>query len=404
MQPIRHRSPKTQNVLSNIYFKSPKKKEINIINFNNPGIITNNKNIGINQFNYNKKDINYYDEITKAFNFITFILKQKDSQIKELKLKIEDLERQLSDINDPNIMTFNNKEINIDNSSNEENYNPLNGKDGNSFKTTTYNFNQNQQNTLTSEADSNCFKKSDYWCTQGQNSNKYNNYNNIILKNKRSDNNNNINNKIKKSTNINKINNYRNSTEVISKKNNNNNNNNNNYDNNKYTKNELIKKQMNNISENSKEKNNIKQIRKDPYHTYNNNQIFNINIKKRNNNSRSKNKNSLTEADGGISLEKMKILTFEHSTSNFGKSNSKSNSFNLSDEGNAIQSKIDVKNYLKEIKNKLEPSKFKKFISLIKTLIKNKNNIIKNQIVCEIRNVLNDKHLINKFENIMKIK
>ena len=45
---------------------------------------------------------------------------------------------------------------------------------------------------------------------------------------------------------------------------------------------------------------------------------------------------------------------------------SKGNSFKLSDDENQIISKSDVKNYLKEVKNKLEPDKFKKFITQIK--------------------------------------
>ena len=416
MEPVRHRSPKTQNVLSNIYFKSPKKKEINVMNFNNPGIITNNKNNGVNQvnYNYNKKDYNLYEEITKAFNFITFVLKQKDNQIKELKIKIEDLERQLNEINDPNIMTFNNKELNVDNSSNEDNLNLLNNNNENTFKKSTFNYNQNKSNMLlTNEGDSNNYKQleHDFWSTQTQKNNMNNNKNNIFNKNNKkndniSNNSNNSNNmnmiqKIKYSTNINKINNYRDNTEMINKKNNNN------INNNKYANSEIIKKQVNmninmNINEHSREKKSINQIRKEPYHT-NYNQNININKKNRNYSGR-KYKNNTTDTYSGVQTEKMKIVTFEHSMSNLGKPNSKSNSFTLSDESNTFQSKNDVKNYLKEIKTKLEHEKFKKFITLIKSLIKNKNSNIKNQIVYQIKALLNDKILITKFENIMKIK
>ena len=102
---IRHKSPKTQNnFFNNYYLKSPTKRDINIINLD----ISPKKN----QFNYNYNNTNnYYDEITKAFNYITFILKKKDSQIKEMKIKIKELEKQLNDINETNIMTFNNKDI-----------------------------------------------------------------------------------------------------------------------------------------------------------------------------------------------------------------------------------------------------------------------------------------------------
>ena len=115
-------------------------------------------------------------------------------------------------------------------------------------------------------------------------------------------------------------------------------------------------------------------------------------------------KNYGTDTDSGVGTEKIKIVTLENSMNNQGKFNSNSNSLNLSEDGNIIQSKIEVKNYLKEIKTKLEPLKFKKFITNIKALIKNKNNGQKNVIIYEIKNLLVDKNLITKFENIMKIK
>ena len=71
--------------------------------------------------------------------------------------------------------------------------------------------------------------------------------------------------------------------------------------------------------------------------------------------------------------------------------------------GNQITSKSDVKNYLKEVKNKLEPDRFKKFITQIKALTKNKNIAQKNIIILQIKNILMDKNLISKFETIMKI-
>ena len=71
--------------------------------------------------------------------------------------------------------------------------------------------------------------------------------------------------------------------------------------------------------------------------------------------------------------------------------------------GNQFTSKSDVKNYLKEIKNKLELDRFKKCITQIKALTKNKNNAQKNIIILQIKNILMDKNLISKFETIMKI-
>ena len=60
--------------------------------------------------------------------------------------------------------------------------------------------------------------------------------------------------------------------------------------------------------------------------------------------------------------------------------------------GNQITSKSDVKNYLKKVKNKLEPDRFKKFITQIKTLTKNKNNAQENIIILQIKNSLMDKN------------
>lgn len=134
MKPIRHISPKNDNIFAKNIFQSPKKKHINIINIDKGRNLINNRNIGINNqfnFNYNKND-NYYAEITKAFNFITFVLKQKDIQIKELKSKINNLQKQLNDINESNIMTFNNKEI-LDSTNQNSNLKFLNKKSNINF-------------------------------------------------------------------------------------------------------------------------------------------------------------------------------------------------------------------------------------------------------------------------------
>lgn len=415
MKPIRHRSPKTQNNLSNNYFKSPKRKEINIINFNNRGVISSQKNCNINnnQFNYySSNSDNCYEEITKAFKFITFILKQKDNQIKQLKTKIEQLQKQLNDINETNIMTFNNKDI-MEFTTNDENFNITNSIKS-SFKHSSFNSIQNRTKFFSNGVNdckynqlTNNFSSTDIG-SKYININKNNNVNNNIknhIINKSNHNfdnsNNNINiiHKIKNSTNINKINNYRDSTE---KRNNDENNQNaNNYISN-FTNSEPMNKQANismnaNINEYSSEKD-TNLIRKEPYHTN-----YNINLRNRNEFGK-KLKNYGTDTDSGVGTEKIKIVTLENSMNNQGKFNSNSNSLNLSEDGNIIQSKIEVKNYLKEIKTKLEPLKFKKFITNIKALIKNKNNGQKNVIIYEIKNLLVDKNLITKFENIMKIK
>ena len=388
MNSIRHKSPKTENTYASIYFKSPKKKQENIINFNNNNIIQNNNNFN---YNFRNKNYNYYDEITKAFNFITFILHQKDSQIKELKMKIQNLQKQINDINDSNLMTFKKKDINKNPNNITGNIDDLNR---NNFKQSTYNYEQIKNNNIPIDSAPKKYEQITHTLpTQKQ---IIKNNNNIIKMNiKNLDNSNNINiiHKIKNSTNINKINNYRNNIELNNKQNNNN----------KFSNSEMVNKTMNinmnmNINEYSKEKKNINKIRKEPYHS-NNNQ----NMKFRNG-SGNKYKNYITETESSIGTEKMKILTFEHSMSNLGKPNSKSNSFTLSDDGNFAKSKIEIKNFLKEIKRIFEPEKFKKFITLIKNFIKNKNTEQKDQFIFEIKNLLDDSNLISKFERIMKLK
>ena len=346
---ILRRSPKTQNnFFNNYYLRSPPKKDIKIINFNN--------NIGVKQYNnkfdYNYNNINkynYYEEITKAFNFITFILKQKDTQIKELKIKIKELERQLNDINETNIMTFNNKSIKELNSESEKN-----------------NLN-NLSNNLN-------IKRITYNCIP----NKINNNTNLI-------------NRIKNSTNINKINNYRNNPIL----------NNNNYMNKtQYLTTEENNRRNNlniNINEHSNEKKNINIIRKEPYYNNMNNIKYKNGIKNKVINLQS------NETDVSTGNDKIKLYNI-NSKGRANSKNSKSNSiFTLSDEA-LSNTKNEIKNYLREIKDKIDKDKFKKFVNLIKCLIKNKNSAQKNVIFYEIKNILVDKSLINKFETILKIK
>ena len=78
---MRHRSPKSQNYYGNNFFHSPQKKAVNIINFDNQQNSLNNNNQNNNHlnFHYNRNNYNYYDEITKAFNFITFVLNHSKS-------------------------------------------------------------------------------------------------------------------------------------------------------------------------------------------------------------------------------------------------------------------------------------------------------------------------------------
>lgn len=88
--------------------------------------------------------------------------------------------------------------------------------------------------------------------------------------------------------------------------------------------------------------------------------------------------------------------------SSFGRTLSKSNITNSDEVENCIHSKNDIKNFLKEVKNKLEPERFKKFIVQIKALTKNKDKD-NNHIIIQIRNLLDDQQLIKRFEQIMKV-
>ena len=363
---IRHRSPKTQNnFFNNYYLKSPVKKDINIINLD----VSSKRNQINYNYNYNNTN-NYYEEITKAFNYITFILKKKDSQIKEMKIKIKELEQQLNDINETNIMTFNNKDI-------TEIYSDETSKQNkNNLKRITYNNNiPNKTSIFFSKRNNN------------ENNKKINNNNLNII------------NRIKNSTNINKINNYRNKIDLNGNKliyiNNND----------KYLNTEENKRKINtninninnanNINEHSNEKKNVNIIRKEPYYN-------NMNIKYRNS-SGNKSKNFPTnETDTSTGNDKLKLYNLSY-MGRANSKNSKNNSISLSDEG-LSKSKTEIKNYLKEIKYKIAPDKFKKFVELIKILVKNKNTGQKNNIIYEIKNLLVDKNLIDKFENILKIK
>ena len=373
---IRHKSPKTQNNFFNNYnLKSPSKKDFSIINLRN-----NNIGLAFNefQFNNNSNNHNYYEEIKKAFNFITFILKQKDSQIKKLQIKIKDLENQLNDINERNIMTFNNKDICQINSEEEKNKNSL--------KRETYNFIPNNKRIFYS-INTNKMNK--------------NNENDILMsKNTKI----NIINRVKNSTNINKINNYRNKIDLNIKKynyiSNISNTKINDISDSDYlnTEENKGKNYLNlNINEHSKEKN-INIIRKEPYHS---NMNMNYNIKNKNSNENKIKNLQTNETDTSTRNDKIKIFSLSPTGNPYSKN---SNSIvTLSDEG-LSQQKTEIKNYLREVKSKIDKDKFKKFVSLIKTLIKNKNSTEKYTIIYEIKNILVDKNLITKFESILKIK
>lgn len=75
--------------------------------------------------------------------------------------------------------------------------------------------------------------------------------------------------------------------------------------------------------------------------------------------------------------------------------------------GSQTSAKADVKNYLKEVKSRIEPRKFKEFIRNIKLLTaKNKNTFNREIIVESIRKIFGDENndLFIKFENIIGVK
>lgn len=75
--------------------------------------------------------------------------------------------------------------------------------------------------------------------------------------------------------------------------------------------------------------------------------------------------------------------------------------------GSQASSKADVKNYLKEVKSRIEPRKFKEFIRNIKLLTaKNKTTFNREIIVESIRKIFGDENndLFIKFENIIGVK
>ena len=393
---MRHRSPKTENYCSSNFLKSQKKRQFNIIpldNKNNNDSFFNKKNYNNNNnnnhliFNYNKNNYNYYDEITKAFNFITFVLKQKDLQIQELKIKIKDLEKQLNDINETNIMTFNNQEI-INSSSKEYDLQILN----NNSKINCFQNNNNLKSPDSSQSKIKLMMNK--YASEAIENKINNNSSNIINVYKNNENNKslvcknmNIIHKIKNSTNINKINNYRNKTDLDKNKFNSN------------IMNNIPKTPINlNTNEHSSEKKNINKIRKESYHSQNNFSIRNKMGNKKEIKITEPN-NFKTENDNMAETDKEKGQAFDGSI-RFG---SKCNSTNISDDGNMMTSKNEVKNYLKEVKKILEPEKFKIFINQIKALTKSSNSEQKNLIILKIKSILGDKNLINKFDSIMKI-
>lgn len=85
-----------------------------------------------------------------------------------------------------------------------------------------------------------------------------------------------------------------------------------------------------------------------------------------------------------------------------------SNSFMMTNSGNkdSAQSRNEVKNYLKEVKDIVDPKLFKEFIKNIKLLTNKTANVNKKAIIDNVKNLFGDQYidLYMKFETILGVK
>ena len=85
-----------------------------------------------------------------------------------------------------------------------------------------------------------------------------------------------------------------------------------------------------------------------------------------------------------------------------------SNSFMITNSGNkdSAQSRNDVKNYLKEVKDIVDPKLFKEFIKNIKLLTNKTANVNKKAIIENVKNLFGEEYidLYLKFETILGVK
>ena len=85
-----------------------------------------------------------------------------------------------------------------------------------------------------------------------------------------------------------------------------------------------------------------------------------------------------------------------------------SNSFMMTNSGNkdSAQSRNEVKNYLKEVKDIVDPKLFKEFIKNIKLLTNKTANVNKKAIIENVRNLFGEQYidLYMKFETILGVK
>ena len=85
-----------------------------------------------------------------------------------------------------------------------------------------------------------------------------------------------------------------------------------------------------------------------------------------------------------------------------------SNSFMMTNSGNkdSAQSRNDVKNYLKEVKDIVDPKLFKEFIKNIKLLTNKTANVNKKAIIENVKNLFGEEYieLYLKFETILGVK
>ena len=372
--------PSQKNFKRFVCLNSPTNKQ----NSDNKINIPNNLNTTpINEYNC-------YEEIKKAFNFITFILHKKDNQIKSLKKKINDLEIQINkfaknttssfriskDLTENNIHTKLNKQDSVK----SFNYgNLINNNISNNCSNSNYNSYINLNDSILIPKKFNKIKlfSNNSNTITSQNSN--NNSNQIINIGRE-------NYKIPKIDYFNKnqkflqSSNKKKFTSLDSEKH-------------KARKPILNDKNNNYMDENFSYK--INNTCANKINIYNENSIINIQGKK--------NKINLRINNSCDRKEIKKMFSNDNYISDKQRYRFKNNSLSCDSEN----PKNEVKNYLREVKSKLNPEDFQKFIRYIKILTNCKNLYEQKILVIEeIKKIFGSENydLFIKLENITHIK
>ena len=387
--PKRHVSPPTKNNFKKFsYLNSPNKNK--------------NSDSTLNKFNSLDStfinDYNYYDEIKKAFNFITFILHKKDDQIKSLKKKINDLQIQINKFaTNYNISFRNSKDLTENNI-----HTKLNKQ--NSIKNLTVGI-PIQSISNDSSCNSNCnslyILNNNILIPKNNLNNRVKNFTNnyISINSQNSNSSKQITLPLRENYNIPKIDYSNNNNTQIFKQNN------------------SKKEFMSPNSEKIKAKKNLCSENK------------NINFKnenfsyKMNNNTSSNKINKNNENSNFNSQGKINSIILNRNQNYCNSVNRKdiNKIFNdenyISDEGNKSKNnslsmindnpKNEVKNYLREVRNKLDPEDFSRFIQYIKILTNSGNSREqKLGVIEEIKKIFGNENynLFVKLENITQKK